>query len=243
MVRVSSPAKLRPWSELTAKMVHFAFRGIPCFFRCFSFFSKDLRGSEETDNPCIFGDFPCISQKSKEKKIRVVHLKGRPVLVTWPSVPLTGPSVPGFQLHIRPRGRGALKSVGLDRTQSIGLLSSPYPSIIILPISWAKISYNGLTSPKIGKMLAKIGKTWLKGEVFFSEFSCWEYARTVLLRRSLKHYFRRHHHAPATHKNQDRTKHINIKNTPKIPSQDPTLIFSFLWGLFSWKIKEKRPPT
>ena len=44
---------------------------ILAFLSVFPPFSKDSRGSEETENPCFFGGFPCLSRKSKEKKIRV----------------------------------------------------------------------------------------------------------------------------------------------------------------------------
>ena len=47
------------------------------FLSVFRFFSKDFRGSEETENPCIFGGFPCICpKKRKEKKIRVRAFEG-----------------------------------------------------------------------------------------------------------------------------------------------------------------------
>ena len=38
------------------------------FLSVFPFFSKDFRGSEETENPCIFGGFPCIFPKKQGKE-------------------------------------------------------------------------------------------------------------------------------------------------------------------------------
>ena len=46
----------------------FAFRGIPCFLGCFPFFSKGFRGSEETENPCIFVGFPCVFPNERQGK-------------------------------------------------------------------------------------------------------------------------------------------------------------------------------
>ena len=38
------------------------------FVSVFPFFSKVCRGSEETENPCIFGGFPCIFPKKQGKE-------------------------------------------------------------------------------------------------------------------------------------------------------------------------------
>ena len=41
---------------------------------------------------------------------------------------------------------------------------------------------------------------------------------------------------------KSKKKHINIKKYPEnLPVRIPPLKF-FMWGFFSWKIKEKRPP-
>ena len=44
------------------------FEEVLVFLSVFPFLSKVFRGSEETENPCIFGGFPCIFQKKKQGK-------------------------------------------------------------------------------------------------------------------------------------------------------------------------------
>ena len=38
------------------------------FLSVFPFFSKDFRGSEERDNPCLFGRVPCLFPKKQGKE-------------------------------------------------------------------------------------------------------------------------------------------------------------------------------
>ena len=45
------------------------------FLNVFPFFSRDFRGSVGIKNPCFFGGFPCLFQKNKERKDRVLTLQ------------------------------------------------------------------------------------------------------------------------------------------------------------------------
>ena len=44
------------------------FKEFLAFLSVFPFFSKDFRGSEETENPCFFGGFPCLFPKKQGKE-------------------------------------------------------------------------------------------------------------------------------------------------------------------------------